>query len=118
MNIQETEIVGINYTNKVTIYTLEGKDKKYYFSVLPYSKESDFVSNAFGATHDLKLGKTAYITLNSDKEITSISSEKETCVIDLIVNTKGEYKNNSISNKEEFAKLIRYEIENNIKLIK
>ena len=75
MNIQETEIVGINYTNKVTIYTLEGKDKKYYFSVLPYSKESDFISNTFGATHDLKLGKTAYITLNDDKEM--VKSIKE-----------------------------------------
>ena len=42
MNIQETEIVGINYTNKVTIYALERKENKYYFSILPYYKETNF----------------------------------------------------------------------------
>lgn len=124
MNIIETEITNINTNSRITTYTLQNIDDTYYFSVFPYSKESDFFSNNYGATTELKLGKKVYIDLDKDKNIISLSNKDEVLIVSLSVNLNGEYKNAKYEEeikeilgltKEEYKKLVKYNIENNIK---
>lgn len=76
MELIETKIQKIYVSdNCVTYAFMVDYTKGYAFSVVNYSREFDFMSNAFGASKKLKLGKTAYITLNKDNKILSISNE-------------------------------------------
>lgn len=118
MNIQKTEIVGINYSDRAIIYELNSNNDNYYFSTLPYSKDANFMSNNYGATKELRIGKTLYIALNDNKEIIAISDGNEICILDLIVNQLGEYKRNDIPNKKEYANIVKYEIENDVRLVR
>ena len=73
MEIIETKIQKIYVSNNCVTYSfMVDCNKGYAFSVVNYSRECDFMSNAFGASKKLKLGKTAYITLTNDKKILSI----------------------------------------------
>ena len=74
--IIETKIQKIYVSNNCVTYAfMVDCTKGYAFSVVNYSRECDFMSNAFGASKKLKLGKTAYITLTKDNKILSISNE-------------------------------------------
>ena len=76
MEIIETKIQKIYVSNNCVTYAfMVDCTKGYAFSVVNYSRECDFMSNAFGASKKLKLGKTAYITLTKDNKILSISNE-------------------------------------------
>ena len=128
MQLIETKIQNIYESNNYVTYLFTVDCKTgYTFSAVNYSKERDFMSNAFGASNDLKLGKKAYLTLTSDNKIISISNEiGETIVTTLtydqyngVINTHNkdyilkEY-NQTI---EEYTLLIRNTI-NGKKLIK
>lgn len=76
MEIIETKIERIITTDNCVIYGFTTDITNWYvFAVVNYSRECDFMSNAFGASKKLKLGKTAYITLTKDNKILSISNE-------------------------------------------
>lgn len=75
MELIETKIQKIySSDNCITYAFMVDCTKGYAFSVVNYSRECDFMSNAFGASKKLKLGKTAYITLTKDNKILSISN--------------------------------------------
>lgn len=125
MNIEETKITNVSVNSKFTTYKLENLDNIYYFSVLPYSKESDFFSNNYGATPELKLDKKVYIDVDKHNNIISLSNGDEVVIVSLRVNMYGEYKNTSYKTDikdtlglsiEEYNKLVKYEIQNNVKL--
>jgi len=76
MELIETKIERIITTDNRVIYGFTTDITNWYiFAVVNYSRECDFMSNAFGASKKLKLGKTAYITLTKDNKILSISNE-------------------------------------------
>lgn len=76
MELIETNIERIITTDNCVIYGFTTDITNWYiFAVVNYSRECDFMSNAFGASKKLKLGKTAYITLTKDNKILSISNE-------------------------------------------
>lgn len=127
MNILVTEIVRITRGKNCTLYLLSGDKKDFVLGTLNYSKENDFMANAFGANDTLKLGKKAYIEVNDKDEIISIANKDcEVCVANFIVDDiKGTYKYSDskefILNKygvsvEEYMSMVKYEIKNNYTL--
>ncbi len=88
MEIIETKIEKINVSDNYVSYGfMVDYNNWYVFAIVNYSRECDFISNAFGATNKLKLGKTAYITLTKDNKILSISNELGDTIVPMLTYT-------------------------------
>lgn len=119
MELIETRIQRIYRFGNYVLYGFMIDCKKgYSYSVVNYSKESDFMSNAFGANDKLKFKKTAYITVK-DRNIVSISNEYgETIIPELyycyggVMKTHNtEYINNELGmSTNEYINLVSKEI--------
>ena len=125
MELIETKIGRIYVSNNCVTYGFMVDCKKgYAYTTINYSKESDFMSNYFGASRKLKLNKTAYLTLTSEGKILSISNaEGDTLIPEAYgyyefgrVETKNdEYINNVLNmSVEEYTEKVENEIKGKI----
>lgn len=91
MKIYKAEIIReYPMINSVTyVFNVEGMSGVYpIFAALYHSDEQNFMVNHFGANSELRIGKTAYVTFNTDtKRIMSISNKSgDTMVIEAFAN--------------------------------
>ena len=91
MKIYKAKIIReYSMINSVTyVFNVEGMSGVYpIFAALYHSDEQNFMVNHFGATSELRIGKNAYVTFNTDtKKIMSISNNLgDTMVIEAFAN--------------------------------
>ena len=123
MKIYKAEIIReYPMINSVTyVFNVEGMSGVYpIFAALYYSDEQNFMVNHFGANSELRIGKTAYVTFNTDaKRIMSISNKLgDTMVIEAFANGSDRtLTHNDLyireafdMSAEEFKKLTRSEV--------
>lgn len=108
--------------NSVTyVFNVEGMSGVYpIFAALYHSDEQNFMVNHFDATSELRIGKNAYVTFNTDtKKIMSISNNLgDTMVIEAFANGSDRtLAHNDLyireafdMSTEEFKKLTRSEV--------
>ena len=122
MEIYKGKIIRLYRVGSTTAYVfrLENTDLTPVIAFLDYSWESDFMSNVFGATSNLKIGKTVYLTFNKlTNRVMTITSEKgDTLLVSAYANkverveTRNiEYINNELGlTLEEYLNSIKLEV--------
>lgn len=123
MKIYKAKIIReYSMINSVTyVFNVEGMSDVYpIFAALYHSDEQNFMVNHFGATSELRIGKNAYLTFNTDtKRIMSISNNLgDTMVIEAFANGSDRtLAHNDLyireafdMSTEEFKKLTRSEV--------
>ncbi len=122
MEIYKGKIIRLYRVGNSTayIFRLENSDLTPVIAFLDYSYESDFMSNVFGASSELKIGKTVYLTFNKlTNRVMTITSEKgDTLLVSAYANgvervetRNSKYINNELGlTTEEFLNSIKLEV--------
>lgn len=122
MEIYKGKIIRLYRVGNSTAYVfrLENTDLTPVIAFLDYSYESDFMSNVFGASSELKIGKKVYLTFNklNNKIMTITGNDGDTLLVSAYANgvDRVETKNIEYINKElgltteEFLNSIKLEV--------
>ena len=106
MEIYKGKIIRLYRVGNSTayIFRLENSDLTPVIAFLDYSYESNFMSNVFGASNELKIGKKVYLTFNklNNKIMTITGNDGDTLLVSAYANgvDRVESKNTKYINKE------------------